>query len=88
MKIKNEYLLRVIIAGLAAYLYQRSVDAALHAAEAAGPGCVRHHQDPDDAARRNGCAGPPRRPLGDRLRGWPVDPKTVQEMLDTLTGLT
>jgi hypothetical protein len=90
MKIKKEYLiLGVIIAALAVYLYQRSSDRALYTlpklpALAASDITRIQVTRPGETvvlARTGG------RWVIDP-RGWPVDPQTVQEMLDTLTGLT
>ena len=90
MKIRNEYLiLGVIIAALAVYLYQRSSDRALYTlpklpALAASDITRIQVTRPGETVvlvRQDG------RWVIDS-RGWPVDPKTAQEMLDALTGLT
>jgi hypothetical protein len=90
MKIKKEYLiLGVIIAALAIYLYLHSSDRTLYTlpklpALAASDITKIQMTRPGETVvlvRQDG------RWVIDP-RGWPVDPKTAQEMLDTLTGLT
>lgn len=90
MKIKKEYLiLGIIIAALAVYLYVRSADRTLYTlpklpALAASDITKIQMARPGETVvlvRKDG------RWVIDS-RGWPVDPKTAQEMLDTLTGLT
>ena len=90
MKMKKEYLiLVVVIAALAVYLYQRSADRthytlpSLPALAAADITKIQMTRGAETVVlvRRDGrwFIDPP---------GYPVDPKTAQEMLDTLGGLT
>lgn len=90
MKIKKEYLiLGVIVAMLAVYLYERSSDRTLYtlpALPALAASDITKIQmtrggETVVLVRQDGrwVIDPP---------GWPVDPKTAQEMLDTLAGLT
>lgn len=90
MKIKKEYLiLGVIIAALAVYLYQRSSDRTLYTLPKL-PALAASDITRIQITRPAETVVLVRK--DDRWvidpRGWPVDPKTSQEMLDMLTGLT
>jgi hypothetical protein len=90
MKIRNEYLiLAVIIAGLGVYLYQRSADRALYTLPKLP--AVAASEITRIQLTRPGETVVLVRPEGRWVidsRGWPVDPRAAQEMLDTLAGLT
>jgi hypothetical protein len=90
MKMKKEYLvLAVVIAGLAVYLFQRSSDRThytLPKPPPLAPGEVSKIQ-----MTRSGEAIVLARKDGSWVmepQGWPVEPKTAQEILEALTGLT
>ena len=89
MKIKKEYLiLAVVIAALAAYLYQRSADRThytLPKLPALAAGDITRVQMTRGAetvtlARQDGR-------WAIEPQGWPVDPKTAQEVLEAITAL-
>jgi len=90
MKIKKEYLIiAVVIAGLAVYLFQRSSDRthytlpklpSLTAGDISKIQMTRGAETVVLARRDGGWVIEP--------QGWPVDPKTAEEILEATTGLT